>query len=200
MIWLYGLIIAAIMFIYFSILRFTCRFEWQGREHLEGRSNFIFAVWHRDFSAVFSAFSSMHRNLQVVWLMHPLAYMKPFHFLSRWIGVREFVLGSSGHSGQKALNVLVERVRAGSSTDITPDGPAGPARELKSGVLKLSARSGVPVVSLRIDISYYFTFWWSWDKKRLPLPFTRVRFTFSKPIYIRSEDDLDSRNEIIAGL
>lgn len=57
---------------------------------------------------------------------------------------------------------------------IAPDGPSGPARVLKKGVLQLALKSGTPIVPLTITASRFIA-WPSWDSKRFPLPFNRIR-------------------------
>jgi lysophospholipid acyltransferase (LPLAT)-like uncharacterized protein len=197
---LYGFVTAVLMWIYFLILRITCRFEIEGEENIDHSKNFILVIWHRDFPCVLSCSKIFRHPSKIVWMMHPLPYMKPFHFFSRWIGVDEFVLGSSGHSGLKALDQIVEKVKAGYSTQITPDGPAGPAFEMKSGILKLAFRSGVPVIPLSGAPSIYIPFWKAWDRKRLPLPFAHIKLKFSAPVFVTSENDSEARKSIIEGM
>ena len=94
----------------------------------------------------------------MAWMMHPLSYMKPFHIVAPWIGVTESVLGSSGHSGKQALEVLIQKIKEGCSTDITPDGPGGPPRELKPGVMRLASQSGAPVIARAFQLFPFLSF------------------------------------------
>jgi hypothetical protein len=101
------------------------------------------------------------------------------------MGVRKLVLGSSGHGGRAALAALVPEVRAGLPTFLNPDGPRGPARRVKDGVLELSERTGAPVVPLRIACSRALRLP-TWDRKLLPLPGSRVTVTWGDPIRVTS--------------
>jgi lysophospholipid acyltransferase (LPLAT)-like uncharacterized protein len=54
----------------------------------------------------------------------------------RFIGVKKIVLGSSGYSGKEAADQLVEYLKKGYSTVLSPDGPSGPAFQMKKGALQ----------------------------------------------------------------
>ena len=70
---------------------------------------------------------------------------------------------------------------------MAPDGPAGPARVLKKGVLHVSAQAGVPIVPVRIRCSRSVTLR-SWDRKIIPLPFATISVHFSAPIRVDPAD------------
>jgi hypothetical protein len=79
--------------------------------------------------------------------------MKPIHVLLHLMGVKKIILGSTGHSGRDAAELLVGYLRMGYSTVVNPDGPGGPAFALKKGVLHLSLKSNVPIVPLQFSSS-----------------------------------------------
>ncbi len=81
--------------------------------------------------------------------------------------------GSSSSRGTEALMALARAVRSGCHAGITPDGPKGPRREAKPGVLALARVAKAPVVALGIR---YHRCWRlrSWDRFGLPVPFSRV--------------------------
>ena len=53
-------------------------------------------------------------------MQHPLWYMKPIHVVLGCIGVERIVLGSTGYHGREAARTLVEYLRAGYSTALSP--------------------------------------------------------------------------------
>ena len=122
-------------------------------------------------------------------MSHPAAYMKPAHNVFRLMGNQQLVLGSSGEEGRSAANTLAQLVREGYSTTISPDGPYGPARILKKGVLHMARQSGAPIVPLTISSSRYIP-WQSWDSKKFPLPFNQIRVTVHEDIRV-NEDNFD---------
>ena len=105
------------------------------------------------------------------------------------LGGIDTILGSTGHGGRKAAEQLVRELRAGRSTGIAPDGPGGPARVLKRGVFHIAAQTGVPIVPLRFTLSRAWQLP-TWDRKRLPQPFSTITVRFGKPISV-PEDSFD---------
>lgn len=84
--------------------------------------------------------------------------------------------GSSSSRGAEALMALARAMRSGCHAGITPDGPKGPRRVAKPGVVALARVAKAPVVSLGIR---YHRCWRlrSWDRFALPVPFSRVDLT-----------------------
>ena len=84
------------------------------------------------------------------------------------------VRGSSSQRGREAALALVEVLRAGHDVGITPDGPRGPMYAFKPGALIVSRRAKVPVLLLGFELESAWQLG-SWDRFRLPRPFSRVR-------------------------
>ena len=117
--------------------------------------------------------------------------------LFRLMGLKPLLLGSAGEEGRRAADDLARLVRHGSSTTISPDGPCGPPRILKKGILHVAAKSGVPVVPLTISASRVVS-WPSWDSKKFPLPFGRIRVTVHRPITVNGKN-FEEAGRLIAG-
>ena len=110
------------------------------------------------------------------------------------------VRGSSSKRGAAALMTLTRVVRAGEHAGITPDGPKGPARVCKTGVVALAKLTGRPIILMGLD---YACCWRlrNWDRFALPLPFSRVDVTFEDfPGPRREEDDAEVALRIQARL
>jgi lysophospholipid acyltransferase (LPLAT)-like uncharacterized protein len=101
----------------------------------------------------------------------------------RLCGIDRIFLGSSGHGGREAAERLMHDLRAGRWSGIAPDGPAGPARVAKRGVGHIAAQTGVPIVPLRFTLSRALALP-TWDRKRLPLPFSTITVRFGRPIAV----------------
>jgi len=87
-------------------------------------------------------------------------------------GVRS-VRGSSSRFGREAATDLVEELRAGNDVAITPDGPLGPAYEMKPGALVVARRARTRLMLVGFD----FVSSWrmpSWDGFHIPKPFSSV--------------------------
>jgi lysophospholipid acyltransferase (LPLAT)-like uncharacterized protein len=64
-----------------------------------------------------------------------------------WYGV-ESVRGSSTRGGAKAFRELIREARAGKTLVFTPDGPKGPARVVKEGMVLAARATGLPIVPI----------------------------------------------------
>ena len=112
----------------------------------------------------------------------------------KMMGLTEMAYGSSGNSGKEALERVNAQLRNGYSTMINPDGPAGPIKKLKVGVLIMAKETGVPIIPITMDASPKWVMN-TWDKKKQPLPFSKIRIEYHEPIYIRGDfDESDIQN------
>ncbi len=84
------------------------------------------------------------------------------------------VRGSSSQRGREAALALVDVLKAGHDVGITPDGPRGPIYAFKPGALIVSRRAKVPLLLLGFELESAWELR-SWDRFRLPRPFSRVR-------------------------
>ena len=176
-----------------NLLNATCRVEIESRSDLEDRENFIYSLWHEFWFLWFVAFVRSHRRH--AWMQHPAAYMKPVHIALQLMGVR-VLFGSGGEEGREATATLVRLLREGWSTVISPDGPSGPARTLKKGVLHIALESQVPVVPVRLRAERAVRLR-SWDRKPIPLPFTRINVVFDEPVIV-TKSSFDGAGEVLA--
>jgi lysophospholipid acyltransferase (LPLAT)-like uncharacterized protein len=93
------------------------------------------------------------------------------------------VRGSSTRGGVRALVAQVRILRGGGVGGHVVDGPRGPARQVKPGLLALAQRSGAlifpvyPSARWRIEVR-------SWDRMMIPLPFSRVWIRLGDPVRV----------------
>lgn len=91
--------------------------------------------------------------------------------------------GSSSKGGKEALKDLIEAGNNGCSIVITPDGPRGPAGQIKNGALIVSNESNIPVIPVRIIYSSKKILMKSWDKFQIPYPFSKCEVIFGNEYY-----------------
>ncbi len=106
------------------------------------------------------------------------------------------VRGSSSRGGADALQAMVDSAQD-SIVMVTPDGPRGPARECKPGVVVGAHRASVPIVLFRAVSARKKIFTRSWDNFELPLPFTRITLTVSAPIVVPSDAERKTIDALI---
>ena len=173
--------------ILFSLLFATCRFETfgvdTGAAHKRGQTegNVLYVTWHQRlipyiwyyrFKQVV-VMASMSRDGEVA-----SRYVSAFG----WISVR----GSSKRRGREALLEMVPYVQKGHPAALACDAPTGPAYISKMGIISLAQKSGRPVQAGMWNCENYWTLK-SWDRTRIPKPFSRIVLMFSEPIHVAQD-------------
>ncbi len=105
--------------------------------------------------------------------------------IMRYVGIAS-VAGSSSRGGAVALKQILDELKSGSGIVITPDGPKGPARRLKPGIVKLAQQSGRPVYAMAYAAEKCWRFN-SWDGMFLPKPFSRAVVMVGKAVFVPAE-------------
>lgn len=193
---LYGYGIGLLFHLYCHLVRLSSVIVHEERARLATSPNHIFCAWHQ---YTWQGFVALPLARKQVWLAHPDWYMKPVHVLLGLLGVERVILGSTGRSGKAAADRLVTHLLAGASTTLAPDGPEGPAHQMRKGVLHLSAQSGVPIIPLRFSCSRSFTLA-RWDEQVVPLPFGEIRVCYGAPIWVRADAMAEQARELASAL
>lgn len=137
----------------------------------------IGALWHRNILIAAYLFRdrdfgvSVSRSADGDWIsaiLDRLGYATPAR-------------GSNSHGGSGSLLSLVHSVRRGTTVAVLADGPRGPARRSKPGVVVLARNTGCAITPVALSSSAAWRFA-SWDGTLLPLPFARVVCAFGDPI------------------
>ncbi|MDR0762692.1 MAG: DUF374 domain-containing protein, partial [Campylobacteraceae bacterium] len=94
-----------------------------------------------------------------------------------------FIRGSSRKGAVRALVQAISVLKRGEDVGITPDGPIGPVYSISDGVSTLGFKCNVPVIAFGYTLN---SFWQlkSWDKAKVPKPFSTITYKVSEPIYI----------------
>jgi lysophospholipid acyltransferase (LPLAT)-like uncharacterized protein len=90
------------------------------------------------------------------------------------------VRGSSTRGAEEALLQLRECARQ-THLAVTPDGPQGPRRQIKRGLVYLASTTGLPVLGFGVGFSRAWRFG-SWDRFALPRPFSTVWCVTAPPV------------------
>ena len=112
----------------------------------------------------------------------------------------DVVRGSGGKrrkGGSTALTEMLRRIRSGSSALLTVDGPGGPAGHVHRGVALLAKKTGRPVMAVVVKPERRIVLSKTWDRMQIPLPLTKIRVYFSRPLIYADGQSLESfANEI----
>lgn len=166
-------------------LHATLRVEHVRAENLERTPQYILAFWHQHLLLM------LHSRFR-----RPITTMssrsKDGEYIVRvfdWYGVHA-VRGSSTRGGSSALREILRAARAGHNLGFTPDGPKGPARILKDGVVYAAQASGLPIVPVAFAAKKK-TLLRSWDRMVVPMPFSRALFLYGEPLSVPRDGDLE---------
>jgi lysophospholipid acyltransferase (LPLAT)-like uncharacterized protein len=100
--------------------------------------------------------------------------------------------GSSSRGGTRALQEMIRWMRASHEKRLcgTPvDGPRGPARVMKKGMLAVAKEAGVLFVPIACSGSRVITLRKAWDRTMLPLPFSKMVIDVGEPIKVPPDAD-----------
>lgn len=91
----------------------------------------------------------------------------------------------------QALKAIVQSLKKKQVVIITPDGPRGPVYQAKTGTLYAAANSSSNIYPFSWTASHYWELN-TWDRMRIPRPFSKIKFFIGKPYRIESEKKLRS--------
>ncbi len=188
----------------FRLLFATCRkvhlapelrLTLNSREAESHPESFILSIWHDALIIpTFAASPASRRRACCLVSRHQDgSYLADAMAILGYSTVR----GSSHRGGAAALKQLLDET-AGKHLVITPDGPRGPRRELKPGVVYLAAQTGRRVCACAYTCRRGWRVQGSWTDMLIPLPFTTVYLLTSAPISIPSELAREQLHEHIA--
>jgi len=132
---------AAAMFL--RLLHATVRLHHVHVDNMESLPQYIVALWHQDL--LLSAHSRYRKPITVM-----ISRSRDGELIARafaWYGV-EAARGSATRGGIAALRELIRVAREGKNIVFTPDGPRGPARIVKDGVVGAARATGLPIVPI----------------------------------------------------
>jgi lysophospholipid acyltransferase (LPLAT)-like uncharacterized protein len=158
----------------------TWRLDVEGEDSVRGLADrgrsVVFAVWHGRLLAPL-----WHRRRQDITLLvsqHPDGRVLA-RAAQRW--GYDVVTGSSTRGGSTGLRRVIGRVRGGAAAAFAADGPRGPARRAKPGVVAAARHAGAVLVPVGVHAR---SAWQarSWDTFLIPKPFADVRIVYGPPI------------------
>ena len=100
------------------------------------------------------------------------------------LGIKS-IRGSSKRHGTSAALGLIDNLKDGGSIGIMVDGPKGPKRKVKDGIINIAKLSGVPIIPVcwqsRNRTFHKFN---TWDEFQIPFGPCKTVALFGEPIYI----------------
>lgn len=161
----------------------------------------LFAFWHsqqllmpnlytrigrRGVSKGLLALASTHRDGQIIAQITEL-----FGLMS--------VAGSSSKGGYGALLALGRGIKSGYDVALAPDGPKGPAYQVKHGLVSVARKFEVPIfpISYATDEHSSWRFKKAWDQMFLPKPGARVAWGIAEPLRFTERDEIEGASNTL---
>jgi lysophospholipid acyltransferase (LPLAT)-like uncharacterized protein len=144
----------------------------------EARRPHVFLLWHEALLPLLW----QHRNQGITIVVSEARdgqYLADFAATLGYGAVR----GSSTRGAARALLGAVRELKAGRAVAFTPDGPRGPRRELKAGVVAAAQRGQAVIVPLHAEADRSWRLD-SWDRFMIPKPGARVRILYGRPFEV----------------
>ncbi|NRA47489.1 MAG: lysophospholipid acyltransferase family protein [Oligoflexales bacterium] len=167
------------------ILYASYRFRYFGLEHyfaakkMHPKGAFCIGIWHEHALASVVG----QKGIPYCFLISQSKDGDYVDFLSRRFGYQT-ARGSSSRGGKEARKMIEEKVSQGIPAAFTVDGPRGPRKRCKLGVL-ITARNTQSVVLPVAAVAHNpWTFTKSWDQTKIPKFFSKIAYQFGAPIPI----------------
>ncbi len=174
------------------LLGATYKFKYINSEYIEEAkknsqtNSYIFALWHQGL--ISALFSHSHPPHLII-----VSSSKDGDIITHTIEKlgHATARGSSTRGGGSALFKMIKLIKRKSyPCAITIDGPKGPKYKCKPGIIELSNVTKTPIVPLGFKYSRYWEFN-SWDKFKLPKPFSEIQVIYGKPLSFFERKDFD---------
>jgi lysophospholipid acyltransferase (LPLAT)-like uncharacterized protein len=111
----------------------------------------------------------------------------------------EIIFGSSEKSPVKAVIGCIAKIRKGYNLLVTPDGPRGPAQNVKPGALYIAKKTHSMILPLSFSARPVIVMK-SWDRYLLPLPFAKIVIGIGEPFrpsFSLEESDIEKECQFL---
>lgn len=176
------------LYLVVRLLGFTYRFRFLNWDEFESSKqkvwkeeglnpNYLFCLWHQNLMAgILSQAKTPH-----CILVSPSRDGEFLVQVCQKLGYKT-ARGSSSRQGVKGMVEMIRALRQGMPGAVTVDGPKGPSHEVKLGAIEMAKKTQTPIFGYS---AYPKKFWSlrSWDRFRIPKPFTEIAIYLSPPLF-----------------
>jgi len=171
-------------YLFLRMLHATLRVRHVRAYNLEGTPRYIVVFWHE--SILMAMHMRWHKPTTAI-----ISRSKDGEIVAgvlRLYGA-DTARGSSTRGGEMALREVLRDIKAGKNIGLTPDGPKGPRRVVKDGVVYIAKVSGLPVVPVTFTARKKKRLR-SWAQEVVPFPLSKALFLYGEPIVVPRDGDV----------
>jgi len=172
-----------LVFIFLNILYFTCKKNFHSTTEAKDIPRpAIFTFWHGELLSLLKGYIDFRKSTKIDTMISA-------HFdgelIAKVVSLYKggSIRGSSTRGAIKALKSSFKSIAKNRDLAITPDGPKGPRHSVADGIVLISKKKNVPIVTLNCKPSSYWQMK-SWDKFVIPKPFSTLDIFVGEPFYL----------------
>lgn len=167
----------------------TIRWHISGETHIheairQGRP-IVFAGWHgHNYLTMLAYFVHMHGTFRAVILVPDSPNGRVMAYFGRKAGLTVIQVGEEMGATQwaRATVGMIKEIRKGACALLSPDGPDGPAYEVKPGIAVIGRQSKAVIIPTSAAARPGFKLRKRWDEHWVPWPFSRAALVIGEPI------------------
>ena len=153
----------------------------------------VFALWHAHQCALYCCEDKDKLNV----LISKSRDGEIITRATKYMGIN-VVRGSQNRGGARASIELIQKLEQGENIAITVDGPKGPRRKVKEGIIVIAKQTQVPIIPMvwYSPKKNFINIKSSWDGLRLPLGVITVLTSFGEPMMVPSDATKEQMEEL----
>lgn len=167
------------------LLGSSLRYTVVGLEQLEryqDKNGFVISGWHGQQLICFYFFR--HKGYHgLASLSRDGEYISAIMGKLGWKPIR----GSKSKGAVRGLLELIQLLRQGAGTAITPDGPRGPLHTVAPGAIYACQKSGAALIPIAFAFDRKWVLYKTWDQFVIPKPFARCVVYLGEPLSFQKE-------------
>lgn len=182
----------------FAIERFLVRFKSHNYQDAEPA---IYALWHAHQCSIFGLKNIKNTNVLISRSLDG----EMIDAGAKFLGFKT-IRGSQNRTilnkgGVGSTIEMIEAIKRGENVAVMVDGPNGPEKKAKKGIIALAKHTGVPIIPMN---------WYSpaknliriptWDKLQFPIGFVDFLNSYAEPIYVPENVTEEEEKEILVKL
>lgn len=159
------------------------------------KGNAILAFWHGEFLMLPFLYKKMRDTPKIFVISSEHFDGELMVKLYGYYGFKT-IRGSSTRGGRRVLIQAFNQLRDGYDIAITPDGPKGPYHSIADGIVAMSQKTGINIVPVRTLPNKFWELK-TWDKFRIPKPFSTITYVSMPSFHIDKDLSLDDAKDLV---